>query len=292
MDIGQRIKELMALHGIGSEAQLASSINVSQATLNRLLMGKTQKPSQLLIKKITDFFEISFDVLINSNPAKTMFIAESDRHHDSAGSVLRFLMADIGNISEGELSRRTSIPQPTIHRILSGYTNNPRLESIEPLAFFFNITPDQLLARVPLPKDRIPGTFITPKDNRQNIVPLIVWEDIIRWPEIKLNQARKSVSTDTDINAQAFAVKVETNLFAPEFRAGTVIIVDYDREPKNNEFVVISNTAKQIQIGQIFLTANLKFISPLNIVSDINFKDCTFHGVIVEARRTLLMTDE
>lgn len=288
MDIANQIRKLMVLHGIQSETQLASLINVSQATLNRFLMGKTQKPNQLLLKKITDFFQVSFDELINSSPTQTMFIAESDRHHDSVAAVLRYLMEDVGNISEGELSRRTSVPQPTIHRILSGYTHTPRLESIEPLAHFFNITTDQLLARVPLPKDRIPGTFNVNKATKPHLATLIEWENILHWPDIKLRHHSKSISTETPITNLAYAVKVETNEFAPEFRSGTVLIVDFDREPKNNEFIVISNTSKQIQIGQVFFSANLKIVSTLNTISDMQFKDCNFHGVIVEARRTCI----
>lgn len=48
------------------------------------------------------------------------------------------------DISESELARRTSVPQPTINRILQGGSRDPRTGTLEKLAGFFNITVAQL----------------------------------------------------------------------------------------------------------------------------------------------------
>jgi SOS-response transcriptional repressor LexA len=39
-----------------------------------------------------------------------------------------------------ELQRATGVPQPTIHRILSGESNDPRTKTLQPLADFFGVT--------------------------------------------------------------------------------------------------------------------------------------------------------
>ena len=50
-------------------------------------------------------------------------------------------------INEAELSRRTGIPQPTLHKILSGKTTDPRISTLlQTLASYFNITLDNLFS--------------------------------------------------------------------------------------------------------------------------------------------------
>jgi len=39
-----------------------------------------------------------------------------------------------------ELQRATGVPQPTIHRILSGESNDPRTKTLQPLADYFGVT--------------------------------------------------------------------------------------------------------------------------------------------------------
>lgn len=48
------------------------------------------------------------------------------------------------NLSQSALSRATNVPQPTINRILSGVTREPRRDSVIRLATFFGITPESL----------------------------------------------------------------------------------------------------------------------------------------------------
>ena len=48
------------------------------------------------------------------------------------------------NLSQSALSRATNVPQPTINRILSGVTREPRRDSVVRLAAFFNVTPESL----------------------------------------------------------------------------------------------------------------------------------------------------
>jgi transcriptional regulator with XRE-family HTH domain len=53
------------------------------------------------------------------------------------------LMRD-NNLSQSGLSRATGVPQPTINRILSEVTREPRRDSVVRIANFFGITPESL----------------------------------------------------------------------------------------------------------------------------------------------------
>ncbi len=53
------------------------------------------------------------------------------------------LMRD-NNLSQSALSRATGVPQPTINRILSEVTREPRRDSVVRIANFFGIAPESL----------------------------------------------------------------------------------------------------------------------------------------------------
>lgn len=57
---------------------------------------------------------------------------------------------DRADITENELARQTGVPQPTINRILSGESRDPRTGTLEKLAEFFNVTVTQLRGEAPL----------------------------------------------------------------------------------------------------------------------------------------------
>jgi len=59
-------------------------------------------------------------------------------------------------LSENQLSRNTGVPQPTIHRILSGRVGDPRDGTLRPLAEYFGVTVEQM--RTVLPRPGTPPT--------------------------------------------------------------------------------------------------------------------------------------
>lgn len=57
---------------------------------------------------------------------------------------LRALMLASDDMSDNALSDKTGVPQPTISRILSGESADPRDSTLRPLAKFFGLTVHQL----------------------------------------------------------------------------------------------------------------------------------------------------
>lgn len=49
------------------------------------------------------------------------------------------------NVSEGTLARELSLPYNTIHRLVSGYTTDPRISTLKLIASYFNVSMDSLL---------------------------------------------------------------------------------------------------------------------------------------------------
>jgi transcriptional regulator with XRE-family HTH domain len=288
MSLSEKIKKLMLSHGIRSEAKLAAYVGIAQPTLNRLLVGKTINPNQELLKKIAGFFDVTVDSLLIAQHSIDIYIPENERYHDSSSAILQYLMKDIGNISEGELSRRTGVPQPTIHRILSGKTPNPRKHSIEPLAKFFNVSVDQMLGRIPLSKDRISGTFVSDIIH-QKTIPILNLKEVFAWPEIlnkpDFRRNRNWLTTDSKINSLSFAFNIDNSTYSPEFKQGTLLIVDSQRKPKTNDFVVYFPNHDQMLIGQINIALHdltLSVISPE--INETSIDAAGLRGVVVEAK--------
>jgi DNA-binding XRE family transcriptional regulator len=56
---------------------------------------------------------------------------------------LKQLMAK-KSLSQSELARRTNVPQPTINRMLSGITKQPKYTTALALANYFQVTTDEI----------------------------------------------------------------------------------------------------------------------------------------------------
>ncbi len=70
-------------------------------------------------------------------------------------AILRKLMIEYypdqeNPLSEGELERKSGVPQPTIHRILNDKVRDPRRSNVVKLAKVFNVTPEQMTGESPL----------------------------------------------------------------------------------------------------------------------------------------------
>ena len=68
-------------------------------------------------------------------------------------TILKQLMSE-DDINTSALARKTNILQPVMHRLVTGDTDNPRIDTLLPIAKYFGITVDQLMGKFPLPAER------------------------------------------------------------------------------------------------------------------------------------------
>lgn len=175
------------------------------------------------------------NIMSDQSDSRTALLKGAKLH-----TILRKLMGEV-HISEAELARKTDIPQPTLHRILSGATKSPRGASLAPLANFFSVTINQLLGVDPLPEDRVPGTY-NPRIQGWTSVPVIDWEQAAQWETFK-DTLRGSTwdkwaSTDLPVSEDAFAIEVKGSAMEPRFNENTILIIEPKRVPADRDFVV------------------------------------------------------
>lgn len=170
------------------------------------------------------------------------------------GQILKRLMAE-QKIRVTELARRVNLPQPTVHRIVTGICEHPHLSSLKPLADFFSITVEQLKGHEPL------GALET-----VTRVPLLEWGEIHAWlDKEKVPMDTPKVITDAKVSAKAFALKVKDAAMDPVFPIHSVLIVDPDRPPKDRSFVValLHNYFEPI-FRQLLMNAGENYLKPLS----------------------------
>lgn len=194
--------------------------------------------------------------------------------------ILNKLMSD-KKIRVTELARRVSLPQPTVHRIVSGVCEHPHMSSLKPLAAYFGITVDQLKGH-----DHIPWL------DRIARVPMLSWKDPLSWSRTKeSDEHRDLVLTDAMVSGSAYALKVQDASMEPVFPRNSTLIVDPEREYQDRSLAIIKmgehNEAvfRQIRVdaGSVYLKALSPDFDQFKMAK-LGSQDKVL-GVVVQAKR-------
>lgn len=192
-------------------------------------------------------------------------MSQSDRR--KLHEVLEQLMQEV-NINEAELARKTDIPQPTLHRILSGATKSPRGSSLAPLANFFSVTINQLMGVDELPEDRIKGTHNS-RIYGWTPVPLISWKQAALWEKFQQDLRGQTwtdwSSTDLTTSDSTFALRVKGDAMAPSFIEDTTLIIDPEVAPKNRDYVIVALAGgESANFRQLLVDGDDKYLRAVN----------------------------
>lgn len=173
-------------------------------------------------------------------------------------SNLRKLM-ELANISEHELSRRTNIKQPIIHRLLSGENQNPKLSTVKPIADYFTITISQLIGEQKMKK--VWNGHTTREHHGWNEVPLINWEDVCKSKERKI---QRYVVIDCNVSESAYALLIIDSSMEPVFPEKSLIIVDPIIKPIDGDFIILKMITNDIVVRQVHTMSDKTYCAPLN----------------------------
>lgn len=196
------------------------------------------------------------------------------------GQQLLRLMAD-KKLRTTELARLVGLPQPTVHRIVTGVCEHPHLSSLEPIANYFGITVAQLK-----------GHELIPWLDRAAKVPLLSGNDVLKWPANKKKMtSNELILTDANVGTHGYAFKVNDAAMDPVFPLDMILIADPDRQPKDRCYVIAKLAhVEQPIFRQLLIDARdlyLKALSP-----DLEFNKTTrltkqdnILSVVVQAKR-------
>ncbi|MCU9528663.1 SOS-response transcriptional repressor LexA [Pseudomonas sp. TE6288] len=183
-------------------------------------------------------------------------------------------MHELG-LSGGELARRSGVPQPTIHRILSGTSVSPRQENVERIAKVLGVTTEWLWkgeSGNPVPV--APHTNVEPGPHVRGFVPLISWVQAGAWCEmqepLEMHEAEAWLPCAVSHSSSTFALRVRgLSMFNPHerrsFREGDIIFVDPAKEYENGSLVIAKLAdSREATFKQLVIEGDRQFLKPLN----------------------------
>jgi SOS-response transcriptional repressor LexA len=165
------------------------------------------------------------------------------------------------NLSESELARQTGICQPVIHRMASGETDNPKIETLRPIAKFFSISLEQLIGDEPLAQEAIFHV-----EQEWFNVPLITLKDAIDWPHHKTHQTTNIfIQTDIKTSEFGYAIRLKDSTMYPMFPDGTLLIIEPNQASTHRDFVVahLSNEPQAI-FKQLLIDGKNYYLKSVN----------------------------
>lgn len=163
------------------------------------------------------------------------------------------------HLTEAELSRRTSLPQATLHKIITGKTPDPRISTLKVLADFFQVSLEDLLEGVSNSqgKNRVHST---------KSIPIISWSDCLKgtayFRSLSANNWQQWIVADATAN-HSFALISKPSM-AARFSKETILIVDPDLEPIDGDLVIIYyNGTPEATIREILADGPTRLLLPI-----------------------------
>ena len=207
------------------------------------------------------------------NIKKRLFKKERYLHKN-----IEFLLSNF-SLDIKSLSAETGVPIATIFR-MKKIDNNPTISSIEPIADFFRIPLNELLY-----EDLASDAY----QNKQNIgkihyLPIINLDDIKKWPFV-LN-SKTYLGTVGNLNKNSFGIKLNTSSMAPIFYKNSVLVVDREIKPMDNDYVFCLIADDKIPVlRQVFIDGDNYFFKPINpnYGEMLNAKKFKIIGIIVKS---------
>lgn len=180
----------------------------------------------------------------------------------SLKETLKKLMLRHGNISVSDLAKATGLPQPTLHQLYSGITENPRKKTLEILADYFSVSVNQMTGVEPMPQG------LSRQIKRQlniHTTPILRWDDLYDWPE-KINfDEKEEIILDNNESSTTFAIKMIGSSMEPLFPSGSLLIFDAGKVAQDRDCVIIYlKEQHQFSVKRLLLDGNTAYVKSIN----------------------------
>lgn len=196
-------------------------------------------------------------------------------------NVLKQLITE-KNLTISELARSVNVLQPVLHRMASGNTDNPRIDTLIPIAQYFEITIDQLVGIIPISNIQKTNSF-----------PLLGWSNIKKYLSGKFEPSH-FLETHQSASKNSYFLKVKDSTMLPLFNEDALILIDPSITPKNKDFIIIEiEEHEKPTLRQLFLDGTDNHLKPLNSEFKSTFIEKNIKnkllGVVLEVK-TILKT--
>ncbi|MCF4990822.1 helix-turn-helix domain-containing protein [Pseudomonas gessardii] len=186
------------------------------------------------------------------------------------------------NLSEGELGRRSGVPQPTIHRIVTNAVVSPRHQNVEKIAKALKVSSNWLWkggdqsdqGAKHINGGAVAENNVEPGPTIKGYVPLISWVQAGAWCEVTdvktLDDAEVWLPCAASHSNQSYALRVRgLSMFNQHerrsFRDGDIIFVDPAKDAENGSLVIAKLVdSQEATFKQLVMEGSRRFLKPLN----------------------------
>lgn len=147
------------------------------------------------------------------------------------------------------LAHATGVPQPTIHRILTGESRDPRTATLAPLASYFGVSVSDLRHKDLTVIKSTARSAVLPAMTGSRRVPLLRYDNVTKGvterPMTGLDVG-EYLLTDQDLSARAFAVELVDASMLPDYRPGDRVICDPEIKPLPGDCVLAKHDEQTV----------------------------------------------
>lgn len=204
-------------------------------------------------------------------------------------SIIKTRRKELG-ITLEDIGNYVGVSKATVQRWETGSISNMRRDRIKKLSEILQIAPEILLeAENKVPELSQPRTTLAKIPVLGTVaagVPITAQEDIIGWEEVPAQWVK---------NDTVFALKLKGDSMEPRMTEGDVVIVKKQSDVTSGEIAIVmvdgEATCKKVvkhSDGMVLISNNLKYAPMFFTIKDIDDKNITILGKVVELRARFL----
>lgn len=213
----------------------------------------------------------------------------------SIGKNLAYLL-QLHGLNAYQLQERSSIPQPTTQRLLTGKTLTASARTIQRYSDFFDVDPSELqYSDMQQAKDAGPANTRPYKGGKGGLMPIISWVQAGDWTHAEQHNIEPigTVPMVDEAGKNGFALIVEGESMLPDFAPNDRIYVNPDIQPDqlHNGDLVVMQCSDGATFKRMVIESGRKYLQALNPdwpnrVIDLP-TDCRLIGVVVGSYRPI-----
>jgi SOS-response transcriptional repressor LexA len=162
-----------------------------------------------------------------------------------------------------DLAKEVNLPQPTIHRLVTGKCTRPYKSSLDPIADYFSITVDQLLGEAPLPGEQA-NTSLLSSQSKVKSIPTLSWASLSDLDQA-FQKAKQNLIVSNTLSDRSFALIMPDSSMEPLFSQHSILIFDPEAKYRDRSYVLVEmGESKTFVFRQLLIDMDAKYLKPLN----------------------------
>lgn len=206
------------------------------------------------------------------------------------GEILSRLMFE-ASLKTMDLSRITHIPQPTLHKIVTGKSLNPRYTTLKTIADYFSISVEQLKGEAPLPSNIVksPLDLINKPSGR---IYLLSNEMLKHSGDLSTVISDAIIPGNANFQSNCFALNMPDTSMEPLFPIGSILVFNTNIIAVERQYILVHLKNEDVVVfRQLLVDGNDRYLKALNM----DFKLRELHevdiikGTLIESRNNFVI---